>query len=84
MNQRRRWMAVFAALLVIGAVEILSDTALDAALPFPYRIVLVFGTVVVVALVAASLAFRVIDRLTRDLVERHKALESRTAALRAV
>jgi signal transduction histidine kinase len=84
MNQRRRWMAVFAALLVIGGVEILSDTVLDAALPFPYRIVLVFGTVVIVALVAASFAFRVIDRLTRDLVERHKALESRTAALRAV
>jgi len=84
MNQRRRWIAVFAALLVIGGVEILSDTALDAVLPFPYRIVLVFGTVVIVALVAASLAFRVIDRLTRDLVERHKALESRTAALRAV
>ena len=57
MNQRRRWMAVFAALLVIGAVEILSDTALDAALPFPYRIVLVFGTVVVVALVAAQGCF---------------------------
>ena len=84
MNQRRGWTAVLVALLLIGAVETLADTALDAVLPFPYRTVLVFGTVVVVVIVAAWFAFRVIDRLTRDLVERHEALESRTAALRAV
>jgi signal transduction histidine kinase len=84
MHRRSRWVAVLAALLLIGAVEILSDTAFDAVLPFPYDAILVFGTVVVVLVIAAWFAFRVIDRLTRDLVERHEALESRTAALRAV
>jgi two-component system nitrate/nitrite sensor histidine kinase NarX len=84
MYPRRRWLAVLAGLLVIGAVEALSDTVLDAVLPFPYGGVLVFGTVVVVVSIAAWFAFRVIDRLTLDLIERHAALESRTEALRAV
>jgi signal transduction histidine kinase len=84
MYPRRRWMAVLAALLIIGTVEVLSDTALDAVLPFPYGALLVFGTVVAVVMVAAWFAFRLIDRLTLDLIERHAALEARTEALRAV
>ena len=84
MYPRRRWLAVLAGLLVIGAVEAMSDTVLDAVLPFPYGGMLVFGTVVVVVSFAAWFAFRVIDRLTLDLMERHAALESRTEALRAV
>jgi signal transduction histidine kinase len=84
MNQRRRWMAVLAALLVIGTVEVLTDTALDAVLAFPYNAILVFGTVVVVVVAAAEVAFRVIDRLTCDLRERNEALELRNAALHAV
>ncbi len=84
MYGRRRWMAVLVALLAIGIVEALSDTALDALLPFPYDTIFVFGTVAIVAIVAALIAFRIIDRLNRDLLERHEALESRTAALRAV
>ena len=84
MYPRRRWIAVLTALLMIGLVEVLTDTALDATLPFPWRTVLAFGTVVIVVMVAAWLAFRLIDRLTLDLIERHAALEERTEALRAV
>ena len=84
MYQRHRWMAVLAALVIIGAVETLSDTTLDPLLPFPYRTLLVVGTVAVVAVLAAWFAFRLIDRLARDLLERNEALESRNAALRAV
>jgi signal transduction histidine kinase len=84
MYPRRRWIAVLTALLLIGLVEVLSDTALDATLPFPWRTLLAFGTVVIVVMVAAWFAFRLIDRLTLDLVERHAALEARTEALRAV
>lgn len=84
MYPRRRWLAVLAALLVIGTVETLTDTALDAVLPFPYGALLVFGTVVLVVMVAAVIAFRRIDRLTLDVLERHAALQARTEALRAV
>jgi signal transduction histidine kinase len=53
-------------------------------LPFPLDTVLVLGVVATVAIVAAWYAFRLIDRLAGDLVERHEALKSRNAALRAV
>jgi signal transduction histidine kinase len=84
MYPRRRWAVVFGAIFLVGVVEALSDSLLDALLPFPLDTVLVLGVVATVAIVAAWYAFRLIDRLTGDLVERHEALKSRNAALRAV
>ena len=84
MYPRRRWAVVFGAILFVGAVEALSDSVLDAVLPFPIRTVLMLGIVATIAIVAAWYAFSLIDRLTRDLVERHQALRARNAALRAV
>jgi signal transduction histidine kinase len=84
MYPRRRWAVVFGAILFVGFVEALSDTLLDAALPFPFDTALVVGVVAIVAVVAAWYAFRLIDRLTHDLVRRHQALRVRNAALRAV
>ena len=84
MYPRRRWAVVFGAIFLVGVVEALSDSLLDALLPFPLDTVLVLGVVATVAIVAAWYAFRLIDRLAGDLVERHEALKSRNAALRAV
>jgi len=84
MYRRRRWFAVIAAVLLVGTVEALSDTAFDAFLPFPFHTLLVLGVVSVVVGTGAWYAFRRIDRLTNDLQERNAALESRNAVLRAV
>ena len=84
MHPHRRWAAVIAAILFIGVVEMLSDSLLDPVMPFPFDTLFVLGAVATVAIIAAWYAFRLIDRLTGDLVERHEALESRNAALRAV
>lgn len=84
MYPRHRWLVVIAALVLVGSIEVLSDTVLDGVLPFPFDTAFVLATVAVVASTAAWFAFRLIDRLTGDLVERHEALKSRNAALRAV
>jgi signal transduction histidine kinase len=84
MYPRRRWAVVFGAILLVGVVEALSDSLLDTVLPFPLDTFFVLGVVAIVAIVAAWYAFRLIDRLTGDLFERHEALKYRNAALRAV
>ena len=84
MYPRRRWAVVFGAILFVGVVEALSDSLFDAVLPFPFDTLLVIAVVATVAIVAAWYAFRIIDRLTSDLIHRHQALKSRNAALRAV
>ncbi len=84
MYPRRRWAVVFGAILLVGVVEALSDSLLDAVLPFPFDTLVVLTVVAAVAIVAAWYAFRIIDRLTSDLIHRHQALKLRNAALRAV
>jgi len=82
--RRRRWLAVLLAVLLVGVVEALSDTAFDAFLPFPFHTLLVLAVVGGVVGTGALFAFRQIDRLTRDLRERNAVLESRHAVLKAL
>jgi signal transduction histidine kinase len=84
MYRRRRWLVVVAAVLLVGTVEVLSDTASDAFLPFPFHVLPVLAVVSVVVGTGAWYAFRRIDGLAKDLQERNAALESRNAVLRAV
>jgi two-component system nitrate/nitrite sensor histidine kinase NarX len=84
MPYRGRWFLVAAAVLFVGLVEALSDTAFDAFLPFPFHTLLVVAVVAVVVASGALFSFRQIDRLTHDLRERNSILESRNAVLRAV
>jgi signal transduction histidine kinase len=81
---RRRWLAVVAAVVLVGTVEVLSDTASDAFLPFPFHTLLVLAVVTAVVGTGAGYAFRRIDRLAGDLRVRNAALESRNVVLRAV
>jgi signal transduction histidine kinase len=81
---RGRWFLVAAAVLFVGTVEVLSDTAFDAVLPFPFRTMLVLAVVISVVATGAIYSFARIDRLTGDLRERNAVLESRNAVLRAV
>jgi signal transduction histidine kinase len=84
MYPRHRWAVVLGAICFVAVVEALSDSLLDAALPFPRNAIFVTGIVAAVAMVAAWFAFRLIDRLTADLLQRHEDLQSSNAALRAV
>jgi signal transduction histidine kinase len=81
---RGRWFLVAAAVLFVGTVEALSDTAFDAILPAPLHTLVVVVVVTVVVGTGAYYSFREIDRLTGDLRERNAVLESRNAVLRAV
>ncbi|MGD0122761.1 MAG: histidine kinase [Candidatus Limnocylindrales bacterium] len=81
---RGRWFLVAAAVLFVGTVEALSDTAFDAFLPFPFHTLLVLAIVTAVVGTGALYTFGQIDRLTGDLRERNAVLESRNAVLRAV
>jgi nitrate/nitrite-specific signal transduction histidine kinase len=84
MYSGRRWLAVLAAVLLVGTVEALTDTVFDAVLPFPYHALLVVAVVAAVVGTGAWEAFRRIDQLTVDLRERNSALEARNEVLRAV
>ena len=84
MYGHRRWLVVAAAVLFVGTVEALSDTAFDAFLPFPFHTLFVVAVVAVVVGTGAWDAFSRIDHLTWDLRERNEVLESRNAVLRAV
>jgi signal transduction histidine kinase len=83
-RRHRRWFFVVAAVLFVGTVEALSDTAFDAFLPFPFHTLLVVAVVAAVVGTGAWFSFRQIDSLTRDLRGRNSVLESRNAVLRAV
>ena len=79
-----RWLLVLVPAIVVAVLELLSDTLLDEALPFPWDTVLVTIAVLVIGVVLAAVAFRRIDSLTGALVARNEELEARGAAARAL
>jgi signal transduction histidine kinase len=83
-GQAERWLAIAAAVVFVGIVELLSDSVLEPLLPFPIDSLSVVALLSAVALIAAGLLFRRIDTLDHNLVERNAALESRNDTLRAV
>lgn len=84
MFQRLRWLTIPLFALVVGAVELLSDTALDGALPFPWNTMFNIATVVLIGLVFSTLVFRRIDSLADQLAARSSELERRNATVRAL
>ena len=81
---RSRWLIVALSILAIATLEVLSDTILDIALPFPWDTLVVVGAVAVAATVGSVIAFRSIDRLAVALQERNAALEASTASAQAL
>jgi len=81
---RLRWLAVVLPALVVALIELLSDTALDQALPFPWDTILVTFVVVVLASAFSLVAFRRIDALAASLAARNAELERRNATVRAL
>ncbi|HET9682016.1 MAG TPA: hypothetical protein VFP19_08250, partial [Candidatus Limnocylindrales bacterium] len=70
--------------LLVAVIELLSDTALDQALPFPFDTILVTAFVVALAFVFSFVAFRRIDALAASLATRNAELERRNATVRAL
>ncbi|MFI5254041.1 MAG: histidine kinase [Candidatus Limnocylindrales bacterium] len=81
---RRPWLLALLAAVVVGAVELLSDTVLDQAVAFPLDTVLIMGLVFAVTAAFTVLAARRIDRLSGVLVARNEELEARAASVRAL
>lgn len=84
MRSPGRWLAIALGVVLIAVIEILSDSVLDAALPFPLDTILVVAVVLVVAVAASTLAFRSIDGLADALRTRNAELEAREEAGRAL
>ncbi len=81
---RQRWVAVLVPVLVIGVIEVASDSFLDPHLPFPRDTILVMGAVVVLAIVYGTLVFRLLDRLTGRLRQQNAELAARHAEASAL
>ena len=79
-----RWLLVLVPAVVVAVLELLSDTILDEALPFPWDTILVTVAVLVIGVVLGRVAFHRIDTLTGTLVARNEDLEARGAAARAL
>ncbi len=81
---RLRWLAIVVPGLVVAVMELLSDTALDEALPFPMDAIVVTTVVIALSFVFSYLAFRRIDALAVALASRNAELERRNGTVRAI
>lgn len=81
---RHRWLIVALPALVVGLIEVLSDTVLDPVLPFPGDALLVAFAVLCLSIALAGVAFRRIDALAVDLAARNRELEARAASAAAL
>lgn len=81
---RLRWMMLVVPVVFVILVEGLSDSFLDAWLPFPADTIVVAIAIVVAGVVMWRSAFRVIDRLRDELTARNAELEGRNASARAL
>jgi nitrate/nitrite-specific signal transduction histidine kinase len=84
MHIHRRWLAVVVPIVVVGMIEVASDSFLDPKLPFPRDTILVMMVVSVLAIAYGRYAFGEIDRLAGTLRQRNSELEARHAEAAAL
>ena len=82
--RRWRWLAVVLPTVVVGGLELMSDTALDPYLPFPWDTILVTLVVAGLAAIFARVAFGRMDRLAASLEARNAEVEARAASANAL
>jgi signal transduction histidine kinase len=70
--------------LLVGTIELLSDTVLDPYLSFPWDTIVVVLVVVAITAALATWAFRQIDDLASSLEARNAEVEARAAAASAL
>jgi signal transduction histidine kinase len=81
---RLRWAIILVATAFVVVVEGLSDTLLDGVVPFPLDTAIVGLIVLGAGIVTSAVAFRVVERLERELRERNARLEAREATTRTL
>jgi nitrate/nitrite-specific signal transduction histidine kinase len=84
MFERIRWLTILLPGLTVGAIELISDTALDQALPFPWDTLMVVAVVIALSFVFSRLAFGRIDALAGELARQNAELQRRNATVRAL
>jgi signal transduction histidine kinase len=82
--RRLRWAFVVVPALIVGAIELLSDTVLDPYLPFPWDTILVTIVVAISVAILARWAFGRIDQLAVSLEARNAEVEARAATASAL
>jgi signal transduction histidine kinase len=82
--RRLRYLTVGVTVLVTFVVELISDTVLDEAVPFPVDTLIVTLVVLAGAVLLSTIAFRIIDRLEHQLRLQNAELETRNAAATAL
>jgi len=82
--ERLRWLTIIAPAVVVGLIELLSDTFLDPYLPFPWDTLIVAAAVLALSFAFSTIAFRRIDALAGALAARNVELERRIATARAL
>jgi signal transduction histidine kinase len=81
---RERLLIIALPALVVGVVELVSDSVFDAVLPFPGDAILMTLVVLLLAVALSGAAFRRIDALGATLAARNRELEQRAAAAAAL
>jgi len=81
---RQRLLIIVIPALVVGAIEVVSDTLLDSAIPFPLDAVVMTLVVLVIAAALSGTAYRRIDALRATLAARNRELEARAASASAL
>jgi len=81
---RLRWLTILVPALVVGGIELVSDSLVDEFLPFPWDAIFVVAVVLVFLAAFLTVAFRRIDALASALAARNEELERRNATARAL
>jgi signal transduction histidine kinase len=84
MRSKIRWSVIALPVLLIGLLELASDSVLDRILPAPFDVLVVPAAVLLLSLGFGRIAFRRIDRLSDIARERNATLERRNASLQAL
>ncbi|HEY8732469.1 MAG TPA: GAF domain-containing sensor histidine kinase [Candidatus Limnocylindria bacterium] len=79
-----RWSFIALPVVLIGLLEVASDSVLDRILPAPFDVLVIPTAVLLLSLGFGRIAFRRIDRLSDTLRERNLTLERRNASLQAL
>ncbi|HEY7968376.1 MAG TPA: histidine kinase [Candidatus Limnocylindrales bacterium] len=77
-------MIIVLPALVVGVIEVVSDTLLDSAISFPLDAIVMTLVVLAIAAALSGTAYRRIDSLRATLAARNRELEERAASASAL
>jgi len=81
---RQRLLIIVVPALVVGGIEVVSDTLLDSVISFPLDAIVITLVVLVIAAALSGTAYRRIDSLRATLAARNLELEERAASASAL